>query len=142
MPRPVTITIDLRVTPARVWEALTDPAQIRQYLFGTEAVCDWRVGSPLRFRGAWEGKTYEDKGTILESAPGKRLSYSYWSSMGGLPDTPDHYRTVTFDIVAHGETTRLALTQGTITTDTDETMAHTASNWTMVLDGLKKIIEG
>ena len=30
---------------AAVWEALTNPALIKQYMFGTDVVSDWREGS-------------------------------------------------------------------------------------------------
>ena len=36
------------------------------------ALTDWEEGSSLVFRGEWEGKAYEDKGTILEAIPGER----------------------------------------------------------------------
>lgn len=30
---------------ATVWEALTNPVQIKQYMLGTDVVSDWREGS-------------------------------------------------------------------------------------------------
>jgi uncharacterized protein YndB with AHSA1/START domain len=34
-----------------VWEALVNPAMIRQYFFGTEVVSVWREGSLIRWKG-------------------------------------------------------------------------------------------
>jgi len=65
-----------------VFDALTNPGQIKKYFFGTEAVSDWKVGSPLYFRGEWEGKKYEDKGTILEKKDGELLKYKSWVRPG------------------------------------------------------------
>ena len=48
--------------PAEVWDALTDPEKIRQYYLGADVTTDWKVGSPITWRGEWEGKTYSDKG--------------------------------------------------------------------------------
>ncbi len=56
-----------------VWNALTDKETIKKYFFGTEAISDWEVGSSLIFWGEWEGKTYQDKGTILAAEPEKLL---------------------------------------------------------------------
>ena len=40
-------------------------------MFGTEVHTDWSIGGPIRWRGEWEGKAYEDKGQVLEFEPGK-----------------------------------------------------------------------
>ena len=52
-------------TPERVWRALTDPAQIKDWMVGTDVETDWRVGSPISWRGELDGKAYgtgEDPG--------------------------------------------------------------------------------
>ena len=58
------VTID--APAARVWQALTDPAKVRQYMHGTNLATDWRVGSPISWSGEWRGKAYEDKGVVLD----------------------------------------------------------------------------
>jgi hypothetical protein len=50
-----------------VWDALTKPELIKRYMFGTNVVADWQVGSPIVCKGEWQGKTYEDKGKSSES---------------------------------------------------------------------------
>jgi len=40
-------SITVNATAARVWKALTDPRQIKKYLFGTETTTDWKRGSPI-----------------------------------------------------------------------------------------------
>src|SRR5689334_20196431 len=66
-------SISIKAEIKDVWKALTDPALIKKYFFGTDAESDWKKGSPVRFRGEWEGKPYEDKGTVLESDPPRKL---------------------------------------------------------------------
>ena len=66
-------SVDLKASAEKVWDALTDPAKIKQYLFGTDTECDWRVGSRIYYRGEWEGKHYEDKGEILEIEFAKKI---------------------------------------------------------------------
>src|SRR5438045_2426501 len=92
------VSITINAPAAKVWEALTTPSIIKKYFFGTDAVSDWQVGSPLIFRGEWQGKTYEDKGTILESVPNKKFKYSYWSSMSGKEDTSENYANVSYEL--------------------------------------------
>jgi uncharacterized protein YndB with AHSA1/START domain len=133
----VSITID---APAeKVWEALTDPELIRQYLFGTQVTTDWRPGSPITYRGVWQGKAYEDKGKILQVEPGKLLVSTFWSALSGLPDVPENYNTVRYELAPAGSATRLTLTQDNNATPEDA--AHSEENWKMVLAELKKLLE-
>jgi len=127
-------------TPAsKVWDALTKPDLIKQYLFGTEVATDWQVGSPITYKGTWEGKTYEDKGKILQIEPGKLLVSTYWSSFLGVPDIAENYQTVRYELSAESDGTRLTITQDN--NDTQEAAAHSEQNWKMVLDAIKKLLE-
>ncbi len=132
--------ITINAPASRVWEALTKPDLIKQYLFGTHVTTDWKVGSPITYEGVWEGKAYKDKGQILEVEPGKLLVSTYWSAMSGLPDVPENYQTVRYELLPEGSGTRLTLTQDNNATQEDAN--HSAQNWSMVLDGMKKVIEG
>ena len=133
-------TITINAPAARVWDALTQPELIKQYLFGTQVTTDWRVGSPITYEGIWEGKAYRDKGTILQVEPGKLLVSTFWSALSGLPDIPENYQTVRYELAAEDEGTRLTIIQDNNATQEDAN--HSAQNWSMVLDGLKKILEG
>ena len=134
----VTIKIDAPVS--KVWDALTKPELIKQYMFGTEVTTDWRVGSSITFKGMWEGKAYEDKGKIVAVEQGKRLVSTYWSALSGLPDVPESYQTVSYELAADGNGTRLTLTQDN--NNTQEDANHAEQNWKMVLDGIKGLVEG
>ena len=132
-------SIKIQATIREVWEALTNPELIKKYLFGTNTITDWEVGSPIRFTGEWEGKTYEDKGTILGIQNNKLLKYDYWSSMSGIEDKPENYVIVTFLLTGADNDVTLSVTQENIP---DEKMKeHSAENWKMVLDNLKKFVE-
>jgi uncharacterized protein YndB with AHSA1/START domain len=126
-------------TRDEVWDALTNPRQIKKYFFGTEAVSDWKAGSPLYFRGEWEGKKYEDKGTILETKPGELFKYTYWSSRGGVEDLPENYVTLTYVLTEELGKTKVTVTQENITSD--EMRKHGEENWNKVLGNLKNLIE-
>ncbi len=133
-------TTTINVPASRVWDALTQPNLIKQYLFGTEVTTDWRVGSPITYEGIWEGKAYKDKGRVLQVEPGKLLVSTFWSALSGLPDIPENYQTVRYDLSTEGGGTRLTITQDNNATQADAD--HSAQNWKMVLDGMKKLLEG
>lgn len=132
-------TMEVNALKANVWDALINPEKIKQYLFGTNTLCDWKVGSPLRFTGEWEGKTYEDKGTILAIEKEKVLSYNYWSNFSGVADVPDNYQIVTFTLEEVGGKTHLNLRQQNIRSE--EAKSHSEENWKMVLGSLKELVE-
>src|SRR5882724_6238731 len=101
----VNATINAPVS--KVWEALTKPEIIKQYFFDTNTITDWKVGSSIKFEGVWEGKSYQDKGTVLVFEPQKKISYSYWSSMSGIEDKPENYVTVTYELSEENSKTKL-----------------------------------
>ena len=137
MENTVKITID--ASAARVWQALTDPDLIRKYFFGTNTESTWKPGTPVKFSGEWEGKTYEDKGTVLEAVPEKKLKYNYWSSMSGIEDKPENYANITYTLEERNGSTLLTVHQDNIP---DEKMReHSEANWKMVLNQLKQLLE-
>jgi uncharacterized protein YndB with AHSA1/START domain len=133
-------SITVRASADQVWEALTQPRLIKQYLFGTEVTTDWRAGSPITYKGVWEGKAYEDKGRVLQVEPGKLLVSTFWSAMSGPPDVPENYQTVRYELSPEGNGTRLTIIQDN--NASQEAAAHSEQNWKMVLDGIKQLLEG
>jgi uncharacterized protein YndB with AHSA1/START domain len=132
-----TVTID--APTSRVWDALTQPDLIKQYLFGTDVTTDWQVGSPITYQGTWEGKAYKDKGKVLQVKPGSLLVSTFWSSLSGTPDVPENYQTVRYELSPSGGRTKLTVIQDNNATQEDAD--HSAQNWKMVLDGMKKLLE-
>jgi uncharacterized protein YndB with AHSA1/START domain len=135
----VEVQIDINSDPAKVWDALVNPEIIKQYLFGTNTITDWKVGSPIVFQGVWEGVEYKDKGTILEFIPEQKLKYDYWSSFSPLEDKPENYQQITFMLEKNGELTKLTLLQENINDET--TKEHSEKNWIMILDQIKQLVE-
>jgi len=133
-------TLLLNASPQTVWNALTNPQIIKQYLFGTETVTDWLPGSQIIFQGEYQGYQYKDKGVIQQIEPLQLLQYTYWSSFSGIPDLPENYSLVTYRLEPQpGNTTLLTLTQQGFTTP--ETLEHSQKNWAMVLGVMKDIVE-
>jgi uncharacterized protein YndB with AHSA1/START domain len=125
---------------AKVWKGLTDPALVKKYFFGTNLKSDFKKGSRITFSGEWEGKTYEDGGTILEIEPPKLLKYTYWSSMSGTEDKPENYNNITYELHEKEGTTALVITQDGV--KNEEALKHSEQNWQSVFDGLKKLLKG
>jgi uncharacterized protein YndB with AHSA1/START domain len=137
--RIATAEIDIDATPQDVWNALTDPKQIEKYMFGSRVETDWVPGSPITWKGEYEGKAYEDKGKIVEVDPGKRLKLTHFSPMSGADDVPANYHTLVYELERHGSQTHLSLSQDN--NKTDEEAEHSRANWDKMLDELKRVVE-
>jgi len=133
------VTIGIHATATKVWDGLTNPAIIKQYFFGTDAESTWQEGSPVFFRGEWEGESYEDKGTILISEPHKILRYNYWSSMSGKEDIPGNYRVITYELFEEEGDTMLTITQSNLASEKD--MEDSVQNWRKVMNDMKELLE-
>ena len=117
------------------------PRRLLNNIYSIQTVIsDWNVGSPIIYRGEWEGKPFEDKGKILEIEPEKTLKSTHWSPLSGVPDTPENYHTVTYTLTGQGESTEVTITQDN--NASEEEKAHSEKNWQTVLEGMKKLLEG
>jgi uncharacterized protein YndB with AHSA1/START domain len=129
------VTID--APRAKVWDALTNPLKVKQYMHGTTMSTDWKVGSPITWTGEWQGQSYEDKGIVLAVEPERLLKTTHWSPMGGSQDEPENYHTVTYELAEQGGKTILALTQDNNATQ-EEADKMAENNWGPMLQGLKE----
>jgi len=123
----------------RVWDALTNPEKIRQYMMGATVASNWTPGSAITWKGEIKGRAFEDKGRIQRIEPKKLLEYTHYSPMSGEPDIPEKYHLVTVTLTPDGDSTRVDLAQ--TNNATDDARKHSEDNWNQMLAGMKKIVE-
>ncbi len=124
---------------SEVWKAITTPEIVSEYLFGTHVETDWRVGSPIRFTGSYQGKSYEDKGTILQNLPEKILQMTYLSSNSGLEDKPENYFNVSYELEEENNKTHLLIRTENL--PNEKARDHAEKNWQGVVEKLKEVVE-
>lgn len=132
-------SIYIHASNKKVWDALVDPEQIKKYMFDTEVISEWKEGSPIVWKGVWQGKSYEDKGTILKIEPEHLLRYNHFSPLMGKPDMTENYHNVTIEISGNKTETTVSLTQDN--NETEQAREHSEKNWKMMLEQLKKLLE-
>ena len=135
-----TAEIEIDASPGEVWAALTDPAQIKKYMFGSDVETDWQEGSPIVWKGEYEGTSYEDKGEILEVEPERRLKLTHFSAMSGDEDVPENYHTLVYELDERNGGTHISLSQDN--NSSEEAAEHSRANWEKMLAGLKQVVEG
>jgi uncharacterized protein YndB with AHSA1/START domain len=132
---------------SKVWDALTNPQQTKKYMFGCETVSDWKKGSPLLWKGSYEGKEMVFvKGIIADIQPGKFLAYTTIDPNGSLADIPENYLTVTYDLTTENGQTALTVTQGDYSkvADGENRYKETYNNgegWNPILVQIKSLVE-
>jgi len=86
-------------------KVLTQPELVRQWQYDSDLTTDWVVDAPIRFRAEWQGRVFEQWGTVLEFDAPTRLRYSLFALRPGLEDRPENYFTMTYELSdAHGGT--------------------------------------
>jgi uncharacterized protein YndB with AHSA1/START domain len=136
----VSQTIHITADVAAVWDALTNPEKIKVYLFGTEAISTWQQGDIIIFQGEYKGQAYKDKGQIEQINPGQLLTYRYWSGFSGLPDIPENYCLVSYQLDQDGDQILLTLKQ--VGFANEEAQLHSVQGWSQVLKTIKEMTEG
>ena len=123
----------------RVWEALTTSELIKEWFFGVDTETDWKVGSPIVHRGEYQGRPYEDKGQILAIEPPRLLVHSHWSPVSRLPDDPENYQWVTWELAERDGKTELTISEMNL--PSEEAKATSEESWRVVLENLKRLFQ-
>lgn len=134
-----TADIDIAASPALVWRALIDPAQIKEYMFGSVVETDWAPGSRIVWKGEYKGTPYEDEGEIVAVEPERLLVLTHFSPISGQPDLPENYHALRYELAPRGDGTHLSLSQDH--NSSEDEAARARDTWSMMLAGLKEFVE-
>jgi uncharacterized protein YndB with AHSA1/START domain len=136
----VSESLQINVSKERMWDVLTNPIIIKEYLYGTETITDWKEGSTIVFQGEYRGHKYKDKGIVESIVLHKKISYWYWSGFSGTEDLKENYSLVSYciDEVSEGEI-RFSWTQKGFSTI--EGFEHTQKGMETLLNAIKLTAE-
>ena len=125
----------IRTTPAKLWEALTDPDFIQQYWFGRRNTSTWQEGDAIESRSA-EGEL-EWKGTILKSIPEEEVVFTFDHLTDEAPST------VIFKIerpAAGGDVVQLTITHQEFA-EVSPIRDRVSNGWPSIIEGIKSLLE-
>ena len=147
MPKFITNEITINAPATEVWDALVNPTKTKVYMFGCEALSDWAEGSPLVWQMDYEGKPFIPvKGTVEEIDENEFLAYTVFDPTSSMPDIPENYLTVTYELSEEDGETTLTVTQGDYDTVAEGERRYTESynngeGWQPILVAIKALVE-
>lgn len=97
-----------------VWNLIINPEMTKQYMFGCEVFSDWKIGSPVYWKGQTEdGKeVIYVKGEVLEFQEGMKVTTTTFDPSSGIKDIPENYVNLTYQLKEVVEGTLLTIIQG------------------------------
>ncbi len=136
----ITFKSDLK----RVWNLVTNPEMTKQYMFGCEVLSDWKIGSPI----IWKGKTEDGKeviyvkGEIIEYEKEKKVTFSTFDPNMGITDILTNYVNLTYEVISQENGCKLIITQGDFqgVDNSEKRFEEAKQGWKMVIPMMKKII--
>ena len=140
MSEPIIKEVLLNVLPSKVWKAITDKEQMKQWYFD---IAEFKLeeGFEFQFSGKGQkGENYLHVCKITEVIQSKKLSYS-WSYQNYLGKS-----FVTFELFEEGEKTRLKLThkglESFATDNPDFAKESFNEGWTyLITKSIKEFVE-
>jgi len=137
---PVNIsTIRIHAATEKVWKALTEPALVKQWQYGSDVITDWAVGSDIRFSTAWGDKVFEQWGKILEIKPNALIRYSLFAPAPDREDKPENYFIMSYVLTEEDGFVKIEIIQEDNRTGAKQEAPQGEEN--PVLQALKKVAE-
>ena len=136
----VSKSIHINASTTKVWEALTHIDLMKQWMMDAEIEIKttWKVGSPIVISGKMNGH-FEYRGTVLVFEPEKNLKYNSWTKISRLPDKPENYSAVEFQLTSIENHTKLTVTQSNLIAKA--AYEHANFYWASALNILKQLTE-
>ncbi len=127
--------LDIRTTPEKLWDALTNPEVTQQYWYGARLESDWTVGAPITFH---KTQGAPDTGVVLVADRPRTLAFSWHISWGDMAKERDSR--VTFSIAPTGDGVKLTVVHDELE-DGGAVMEAMKNGWRGILAGLKSTLE-
>lgn len=136
--------IDFYFSKKQVWNLLTNPEITKQYMYGCEVLSEWKVGSPIIWKGITEdgAEVIYVKGEIIEIEKEKKVTFTMFDPNKGMEDKLENYVNLTYELQKTNNGTKLILTQGDFSkAENGKNRYEEASKgWEMVLPIMKKVM--
>jgi len=127
----------IRTTPEKLWSALTDPDQMKEYWFGMHIETEWKKGAEWRM--IFSDGRVADTGQILEFERPRRIQLK-WRNEFRPELKAEGFTVCTMDLEPIGATLRLTITH-TIERAQSKFIEAVSGGWPKILSNLKSLLE-
>lgn len=121
-----------------VWQALTDPKIVKEYMFNCVVESDWKKDSRIAFR---DEKKIQAEGIIREIIPERQLVYTLSEPERTTADFRNDLL-VQISLKPQGNSTRLCVIQGdySLLENAEERFSDAEAGWNHVIGLLRKLM--
>ena len=127
----------IRTTPERLWSALTDPEQMKEYWLGMHLKTNWTPGAEWQM--LFPDGRVADTGEILELDPPRRIVLR-WRNEFRPELKAEGFALCKMELEAVGAAVRLTITH-TIERADSKFIEAVSNGWPKVLSNLKSMLE-
>ncbi len=136
----IRLTTRVQAPRSKAWDLLVDPEKLSGLFWGSTVESDFRVGSPIVWKGSWQGKPFEDRGTVKKRKDGKLIQLSHWTPSLGTPEQDESgHNILTFQLDDDGDGVQVTFLHENIATP--EMKEHSEKNWVQLLQRMKEMLE-
>ena len=121
----------------KVWHLLVDPVELGKLFWGSTVESDFKAGSPIVWKGMWEGKAFQDDGKITRVEKNSLLQCTHWSPTSGTPESPN---LLTWELTKVKGGVRVVMRHENIASL--EMKEHSEPMWKQLLERMKDTLEG
>jgi uncharacterized protein YndB with AHSA1/START domain len=124
----------------KVWQVLTEPAYIKQYMHNCNVDTNWEVNTPIIFSTS---EKVLSKGEILQVDNEKMLKYTTFAPGSGIKDKSGNYLTVTYELFSGYGNATLTVIQGDFCKVNNSEKRHkdASDDWDFILAKVKELAE-
>ncbi|HVZ30316.1 MAG TPA: SRPBCC family protein [Asticcacaulis sp.] len=127
----------IRVSPEKLWEALTTTEFMKTYFFGITFDTEWKEGKSWQM--IYPDGTITDSGEIIEFSPPSRLELS-WRNEFRSELKAEGYGRCVMEIEAAGDASKLTVTHS-IGVANAKLIGAVSEGWPQILSNLKSLLE-
>lgn len=128
----------IRTTPEKLWAALTDPSQMKEYWFGMHFKTEWKLGAEWQM--LFPDGRVADTGEILELDPPTKIALK-WRNEFRPELKAEGFSLCTIELEPYGSSVRLSIVH-TIERAESKFIQAVSGGWPKILSNLKSLLEG
>jgi uncharacterized protein YndB with AHSA1/START domain len=127
----------IRTTPEKLWSALTDANQMKDYWFGMQINSEWKTGAAWRM--LFPDGQVADTGEVLEFDPPKRIRLK-WRNEFRPELKAEGFALCTIELEPYGDAVRLTIAHSMERAESKFIQA-VSGGWPKILSNLKSLLE-